>query len=55
MQQGESVAKNIKRILNGESTEEFEYVDRGTVCSLGSHDGVGMVFGKPIAGKKQHS
>ena len=51
MQQGESVAKNIKRILNGESTEEFEYVDRGTVCSLGSHDGVGMVFGKPIAGK----
>ncbi|ATZ13715.1 TPA: NAD(P)/FAD-dependent oxidoreductase [Staphylococcus aureus] len=52
MQQGESVAKNIKRILNGESTEEFEYVDRGTVCSLGSHDGVGMVFGKPIAGKK---
>ncbi len=44
--------KNIKRILNGESTEEFEYVDRGTVCSLGSHDGVGMVFGKPIAGKK---
>lgn len=35
MQQGEHVAKNIKHILNGEAKEEFEYVDRGTVCSLG--------------------
>ena len=52
MQQGEHVAKNIKHILNGEAKEEFEYVDRGTVCSLGSHDGVGIVYGKDITGKK---
>lgn len=52
MQQGEHVAKNIKHILNGEAKEEFEYVDRGTVCSLGSHDGIGIVYGKDITGKK---
>ncbi|MCE3021098.1 NAD(P)/FAD-dependent oxidoreductase [Staphylococcus pasteuri] len=52
MQQGEHVAKNIKHILNSEAKEEFEYVDRGTVCSLGSHDGVGIVYGKDITGKK---
>ena len=52
MQQGEHVAKNIKHILNGEAKEEFEYIDRGTVCSLGSHDGVGVVYGKDITGKK---
>ncbi|MBI5971901.1 NAD(P)/FAD-dependent oxidoreductase [Staphylococcus caledonicus] len=52
MQQGEHVAKNIKNILNGQAAEEFEYVDRGTVCSLGSHDGVGIVYGRDITGKK---
>ncbi|QEX29147.1 NAD(P)/FAD-dependent oxidoreductase [Staphylococcus lugdunensis] len=52
MQQGEHVAKNIKHILNGEATVDFEYVDRGTVSSLGSHDGVGIVYGRDIAGKK---
>ncbi|BBD90565.1 NAD(P)/FAD-dependent oxidoreductase [Staphylococcus caprae] len=52
MQQGEHVAKNIKHILNGEAKEDFHYVNRGTVCSLGSHDGVGIVYGRDIAGKK---
>jgi len=52
MQQGEHTAKNIKNILEGQSTLEFEYVDRGTVCSLGAHDGVGVVYGKDIQGKK---
>ncbi|MCI2948034.1 NADH:quinone reductase (non-electrogenic) [Staphylococcus caledonicus] len=52
MQQGEHVAKNIKNILNGQAAEEFEYADRGTVCSLGSHDGVGIVYGRDITGKK---
>ena len=52
MQQGEHVAKNIKNILNGQATTDFEYVDRGTVCSLGAHDGVGIVYGRDIAGKK---
>ncbi|SCS55575.1 NAD(P)/FAD-dependent oxidoreductase [Staphylococcus caeli] len=52
MQQGEHTAKNIKNILEGQPTSEFEYVDRGTVCSLGAHDGVGVVYGKDIQGKK---
>ncbi|REH83542.1 NAD(P)/FAD-dependent oxidoreductase [Staphylococcus felis] len=52
MQQGEHTAKNIKHILNGEPTENFKYVDRGTVCSLGSRDGVGVVYGREITGKK---
>ncbi|WP_436861035.1 NAD(P)/FAD-dependent oxidoreductase [Staphylococcus caeli] len=52
MQQGEHTAKNIKHVLEGQPTTEFEYVDRGTVCSLGAHDGVGVVYGKDIQGKK---
>ncbi|MGJ5680833.1 NAD(P)/FAD-dependent oxidoreductase [Staphylococcus equorum] len=52
MQQGEQTAKNIMNILEGQPTQEFEYVDRGTVCSLGSNDGVGVVYGKDIQGKK---
>ena len=53
MQQGAHVAKNIENILNGQATTDFEYIDRGTVCSLGSHDGVGHVFGRDITGKKR--
>lgn len=52
MQQGEQTAKNIINILEGQPTQEFEYVNRGTVCSLGSNDGVGVVYGKDIQGKK---
>lgn len=52
MQQGEHVAKSIKNILNGQTATDFEYVDRGTVCSLGAHDGVGIVYGRDITGKK---
>ncbi|GEP76084.1 NADH dehydrogenase-like protein [Staphylococcus carnosus] len=52
MQQGESVAKNVKNILNGQPKEPFNYVNRGTVCSLGAHDGVGIVYGRNIVGKK---
>lgn len=55
MQQGEHVAKSIKNILNGQAATDFEYVDRGTVCSLGAHDGVGIVYGRDITGKKLHS
>ncbi|MCS4486821.1 NAD(P)/FAD-dependent oxidoreductase [Staphylococcus americanisciuri] len=52
MQQGEKTATNIAHILKGEPTENFTYVDRGTVCSLGRHDGVGVVYGREITGKK---
>ena len=43
------------KILNGQAATDFEYVDRGTVCSLGAHDGVGIVYGRDITGKKLHS
>lgn len=52
MQQGEFTAKAIQNLLNGEKLSAFAYDDKGTVCSLGSHDGVGVVFGKEITGKK---
>ena len=52
MQQGEHLAENIKNIFNGEKTEPFSYDDKGTVCSLGSRDGVGVVMGREITGKK---
>ncbi|MES3703289.1 NAD(P)/FAD-dependent oxidoreductase [Staphylococcus arlettae] len=52
MQQGEHTAKSIQNILEGQPTSEFDYVDRGTVCSLGANDGVGVVYGKDIQGKK---
>ncbi|CDZ99146.1 NADH dehydrogenase-like protein [Jeotgalicoccus saudimassiliensis] len=51
MQLGEHTAKNIKLQLNGEKTEGFEYDDKGTVCSLGANDGVGVVLGREIKGK----
>ncbi|MCB6939953.1 NAD(P)/FAD-dependent oxidoreductase, partial [[Eubacterium] rectale] len=52
MQQGENVAQNIKNILHGQPKEPFNYVNRGTVCSLGANDGIGVVYGKNIVGKK---
>ncbi len=51
MQLGEHTAKNIKLQLNGEKTEPFAYDDKGTVCSLGANDGIGVVFGREIKGK----
>lgn len=51
MQLGEHTAKNIKLSLNGEKMEPFVYDDKGTVCSLGNGDGIGVVMGKEIKGK----
>lgn len=51
MQLGEHTAKNIKLQLNGEKMEPFAYDDKGTVCSLGANDGIGVVLGREIKGK----
>lgn len=51
MQLGEHTAKNIKLSLDGDKKEPFVYDDKGTVCSLGSKDGIGIVMGKEIKGK----
>jgi NADH dehydrogenase len=52
MQQGESVAKNINALIKGEDTMPFVPDLKGTVCSLGEDDAIGVVFGKKITGKR---
>lgn len=52
MQMGETVAQNIGQILKEEKTVPFNYIDRGTVCSLGIHDGIGIALGKEVTGKR---
>src|SRR5699024_8493524 len=52
MQTGEHVAKNIELTLKGDKKDPFKYDDKGTVCSLGSKDGIGLVMGREIKGKK---
>ena len=46
-----TLRKALKHLKRSSATD-FEYVDRGTVCSLGAHDGVGIVYGRDITGKK---
>ena len=52
MQQGEAVANNLKALINGEVTQEFVPDLKGTVCSLGENDAIGVVFGKKVTGKR---
>ncbi|WJP98375.1 NAD(P)/FAD-dependent oxidoreductase [Macrococcus bovicus] len=52
MQQGEFTADAIVKLLNNQPLGKFIYNERGTVASLGAHDGVGVVMGKEITGKK---
>jgi NADH:ubiquinone reductase (H+-translocating) len=53
MQQGEVVARNIAALVrNKPELESFEFDNKGTVCSLGEDDAIGVVFGKKITGTK---
>lgn len=52
MQLGEHTAENIILKLNGDKIKPFVYDDKGTVCSLGSDDGIGIVMGREIKGGK---
>lgn len=52
MQQGERIAKNIKALAGEGTTEEFVPDLKGTVCSLGDEDAIGVVFGKKVTGKR---
>lgn len=52
MQQGDTCADNIVALLKGETTTEFVPDLKGSVCSLGSDDAIGVVFGKKVTGKK---
>ncbi len=53
MQQGETVARNIVKLLKGEGDlETFTPDIKGTVCSLGDDDAIGVVFDKKLTGTK---
>ncbi|TDK62346.1 NAD(P)/FAD-dependent oxidoreductase [Bacillus salipaludis] len=53
MQQGEVVAKNITALVrNKAELENFTFDNKGTVCSLGEDDAIGVVFGKKVTGSK---
>ena len=40
MQQGRFVAKQIKRIVNGKSLENFKYIDKGSMATIGRHKAI---------------
>lgn len=52
MQQAVNVANNLKALMNDETTLEFVPDLKGTVCSLGDDDAIGVVFGKKVTGKR---
>ncbi|WP_270584446.1 NAD(P)/FAD-dependent oxidoreductase [Bacillus smithii] len=52
MQQGVVCAKNIVALLKGQETQKFVFDNKGTVCSLGDDDAIGIVFGRKLKGTK---
>ncbi|PTY78555.1 FAD-dependent oxidoreductase [Heyndrickxia sporothermodurans] len=53
MQHGEVCARNVAKLVKGKNDlENFVFDDKGTVCSLGEDDAIGVVFGKKIKGTK---
>ena len=53
MQQGKVCARNLLAIILGKGeVETFKPVIKGTVCSLGHDDAIGVIYGKKIYGAK---
>jgi NADH:ubiquinone reductase (H+-translocating) len=53
MQQGKVVARNVAALIRNKSDlETFTFDNKGTVCSLGHDDAIGVVFGKKVTGAK---
>jgi NADH dehydrogenase len=53
MQQGEVCARNITALVRGKGDlETFTPDIKGTVCSLGEDDAIGVAFGKKLYGSK---
>lgn len=51
-QMGEYIAKNLIKILSNQNLDKpFVFKHRGTVCSIGHTDGVGVVFKVSISGE----
>ncbi|UOQ85331.1 NAD(P)/FAD-dependent oxidoreductase [Gracilibacillus salinarum] len=45
MQEAEVCAHNLIALVKGGELEHFEFINRGTVCSLGHNDAMGSIFG----------
>ncbi|PLR92633.1 FAD-dependent oxidoreductase [Bacillus sp. T33-2] len=53
MQQGEVCARNVAALIRGkQELETFTPDIKGTVCSLGEDDAIGVAFGKKMTGTK---
>lgn len=52
LQQAEQAAKNIAALSRGDETHAFHPDLKGTVCSLGEHDAIGVAFDRKVTGKK---
>ncbi|MED3549537.1 NAD(P)/FAD-dependent oxidoreductase [Cytobacillus praedii] len=53
MQQGETCARNLAALMRNKSDlETFKPDIKGTVCSLGEDDAIGVAFGKKMIGTK---
>nr|WP_279664735.1 NAD(P)/FAD-dependent oxidoreductase [Ectobacillus ponti] len=53
IQEGYTIAKNLTVLVRGKGElEPFAFDNKGTVCSLGHDDAVGIVFGKLLFGWK---
>lgn len=51
-QMGDYVGVYLANLLRGKKNEkDFKFIHRGTVCSIGHTDGVGVVFGKNLQGE----
>ncbi len=50
LQQGKFVAKQIKRIINGQPVQNFRYVDKGSMATIGRHKAVVQVKGLRLWG-----
>ncbi len=50
IQMGQSVARNIKRLLRGQPLEAFRYRDQGTLATIGRNAAVANVYGIKATG-----
>jgi NADH dehydrogenase len=50
IQMGESVARNIKRMLRDQPLEPFRYRDQGTLATIGRNAAVANVYGLKLSG-----
>jgi NADH dehydrogenase len=53
IQQGDVCAQNIAALIrDNKDLKTFKFDNKGTVCSLGEDDAIGVVFGKKVTGSK---